>query len=875
MKLRSIRVEQLRQFRQAVCIEDLADGINLFTGPNESGKSTLVRAIRAAFFERHKSASVEDLQPWGDSSAAPRVTLEFDWGGERWRLVKSFLRQKRCDLQVGGRAFSGEEAEERLAGLLGFQFPGRGASRPEHWGIPGLLWIEQGTGHELQQAVAFAGEHLKSALGRSLGEVASSAGDEVLARVERERALLLTSTGRPTGEYQRAIAEHEEQGAALGQLDADLATYREQVDRLGELFELMREDHGRPWEEFRRQAAEAAARLAEARGAQAEQQRAREQLEEGRAAQRACRERLLDFDGQEQELRDRGEKQRVAERALADLRAAQPAIASRLERAQAAHGVARDALQVAHQEEQRTQLQGSVVQLTNELDAAAGRLGKAQTLQAELLDLREELQSTEIDTRRLARLKKDARALEDLALQERTVATRLRFELQPQRHLLLGDETLTGHGERLLLEPVRLRVEGVGDLHIQPGGEELAELLRQRERLQDAVAAALAALRVASLAQAEERVERARTLRHEIERRESLLGAIAPEGIDALHQALQLESRRREGLQASLAELPAATAAAASVKDAQRAAERASEELDAARRAAVDLEREIGIAEHDFAHARAECQRVEALVQAPDRRRQVDESQAKLVELLATERALQETIATRQLAIDAARPEVLEQDQRRLDASADSLEHEAQVRERDFHRLQSSLEALGAHGIEERRAATLQTLELAARRREQLGRRAGALDLLLGLLRAKRQELTRRLQAPLQRHLNHYLQLLFAQASLDVDENLVPQTLVRRVDGSDQHGDVPALSFGAREQTGLISRLAYADLLQEAGRPTLIILDDALVHTDRERLAQMKRILFDAAGRHQILLFSCHPEDWRDLGVAAREMRSL
>lgn len=439
----------------------------------------------------------------------------------------------------------------------------------------------------------------------------------------------------------------------------------------------------------------------------------------------------------------------------------------------------------------------------------------------------------------------------------------------------MGDETLTGHGERLLLEPVRLRVEGVGDLHIQPGGEELAELLRQRERLQDAVAAALAALRVASLAQAEERVERARTLRHEIERRESLLGAIAPEGIDALHQALQLESRRREGLQASLAELPAATAAAASVKDAQRAAERASEELDAARRAAVDLEREIGIAEHDFAHARAECQRVEALVQAPDRRRQVDESQAKLVELLATERALQETIATRQLAIDAARPEVLEQDQRRLDASADSLEHEAQVRERDFHRLQSSLEALGAHGIEERRAATLQTLELAARRREQLGRRAGALDLLLGLLRAKRQELTRRLQAPLQRHLNHYLQLLFAQASLDVDENLVPQTLVRRVDGSDQHGDVPALSFGAREQTGLISRLAYADLLQEAGRPTLIILDDALVHTDRERLAQMKRILFDAAGRHQILLFSCHPEDWRDLGVAAREMRSL
>ena len=50
----------------------------------------------------------------------------------------------------------------------------------------------------------------------------------------------------------------------------------------------------------------------------------------------------------------------------------------------------------------------------------------------------------------------------------------------------------------------------------------------------------------------------------------------------------------------------------------------------------------------------------------------------------------------------------------------------------------------------------------------------------------------------------------------------------------------------------------------------MIILDDALVHSDEERLAAMKRILFDAGTRHQILLFTCHPEAWRDLGVSAR-----
>ncbi len=81
-----------------------------------------------------------------------------------------------------------------------------------------------------------------------------------------------------------------------------------------------------------------------------------------------------------------------------------------------------------------------------------------------------------------------------------------------------------------------------------------------------------------------------------------------------------------------------------------------------------------------------------------------------------------------------------------------------------------------------------------------------------------------------------------------------------------------SLSFGAREQLGLISRFAYADLLQEAGRPTLLILDDALVHSDVQRLAAMKRVLFDAAQRHQVLLFTCHPEAWRDAGVAIRNL---
>ena len=174
MRITRLRVAELRRFRHGFELAGLQPGLNLFAGPNEAGKSTLVRAIRAAFFERHRSTSVDDLRPYGDSAAAPTVELDFEIDGTPHRLLKSFLQKKRCELQVGGRRLEGADAEDFLAGQLGFQFAGKGASKAEHWGIPGLLWIQQGGAQEVREAVGHATDHLRTALNESLGEVASS-----------------------------------------------------------------------------------------------------------------------------------------------------------------------------------------------------------------------------------------------------------------------------------------------------------------------------------------------------------------------------------------------------------------------------------------------------------------------------------------------------------------------------------------------------------------------------------------------------------------------------------------------------------------------------------------------------------------------------
>ena len=144
MKLSRIRIEQVRKFRRPFELAGLDAGLNLFTGPNEAGKSTVVRAIRAAFFERYRSLTVEDLIPHGDSAASPTIEIDFETGAEQYRLSKTFFQRKRFNLSIGSRELDGEDAESHLAQLLGFEFPGRGPSKPEHGGIPGLLWIEQG-----------------------------------------------------------------------------------------------------------------------------------------------------------------------------------------------------------------------------------------------------------------------------------------------------------------------------------------------------------------------------------------------------------------------------------------------------------------------------------------------------------------------------------------------------------------------------------------------------------------------------------------------------------------------------------------------------------------------------------------------------------
>ncbi len=107
------------------------------------------------------------------------------------------------------------------------------------------------------------------------------------------------------------------------------------------------------------------------------------------------------------------------------------------------------------------------------------------------------------------------------------------------------------------------------------------------------------------------------------------------------------------------------------------------------------------------------------------------------------------------------------------------------------------------------------------------------------------------------------VRMLWPEAELQFDaDTLLPSGLVRA--GTEE--DFGVLSGGTQEQIALLVRLAFARILAKAGSPAPLILDDAIVYTDDDRIEKM----FDAISRQandlQIIVFSCRQKAFRGLG---------
>src|SRR5690606_20281001 len=183
-------------------------------------------------------------------------------------------------------------------------------------------------------------------------------------------------------------------------------------------------------------------------------------------------------------------------------------------------------------------------------------LDKAQACQREWQEAHEACRQSAVEPAALQELKRVQQSLTRLQGRSETSATRLRYALEDGRSLELDGRAVRGQGEELLLNDSTLRLPGFGTLQISPGGDDLGQLRRDLQRHSQERERLLKALQVASLEEAEVRLQRRQAAEQDLRRLRELLASLAPEGLASLQAAHDTQLARLEALRQACRELP-------------------------------------------------------------------------------------------------------------------------------------------------------------------------------------------------------------------------------------------------------------------------------------------------------------------------------
>lgn len=861
MIVRRVALENVRKFRTRHEITGLAPGLNLVVAPNETGKSTLMEAMRAALFLRHKSSAgpVRGLQPYGDD-VAPEVELDFTIRGAPYALAKRFLKSARVDLSGPDGRWQGEAAELRLQDLLGF---GQQSNRlnADTLGALGLLWVPQADG----LVPATPGDQLRSGLGGALQDEAgallgSAAFDRVRQAVDKDCTRWLTRTGRPTGELKQAADDLATAEAALAEAEAlhgRLEQTFDDLERRREELRLLQAELADPEETARR--ADLTAQLERARAAAQLLATADQRL----ARVTAEREGLQKLAERQARLAEAEERHRAA---LAEVQAERQgqgasldAMRDRLDTANIARAEARAVRDVARQALAEGQSRAAAHQRAAALRRAAERLATLETLEAE-----------ESALRGRAGQAVDRGVLEELAALENTIvqaqatldAGAARVEYQGAAPLLADGIPLPA-GEWLLTKEMRLDLGDGRTLWLRPP----ASLAGAEARLADARTrntALLAQHDAANLPALRERDRAAREAAGEMRALAAQITAATPADplldLAAGPQALKL----------LLADAPVAEADSGPAPDVQalsKALDRAEQALtladDRAGAAQAALE-EAAAADGQLAVAQGKAQT------ELDRTREelaaiADDCTDLPARFAAANRAEAEAVLAHDQAGRAAQGSdegaITRQIERatRTRAAAEARRGEL---ERMIAGLETTISLEGEKGVGERRDTARGEMEAAKSLLDRLTLEADTVSLLRDVLDSARDELGQQVIGPVARRAARHIGRILPGCAPSFDAALNLHAIRR--DGVEEGCE--HLSKGTQEQLAVLSRVAFAELLGEQGQPVSLVLDDPLVWSDDIRLDAMIDLLEEVAGTMQVIVLTCRERAFRGMG---------
>ena len=857
------------------------DGVTLVVGPNETGKTSLLRAFDLLLDELDsaRSKKVRVCQPVG-RSVGPEVEAEMQVGPYRFVYRKRFLRKAETSLEVSEprqERLAGREAHARVLAIL------EECTDVQLWRA---LRIGQGEGTSSPRLASSA---LSRALDRQAGTAASDDdADTLVDAAETELRAYVGKNGKPlpSGELAKVQARHAGAMREFEDVRRRCAQARADIDTCARLAGELHES-----KTYREQArADMAARAADVARVAA----LGEALRDASATAKDAREKASWFAGKLQERLERAEAIATEEAKLADAARERREAAPEVERATDAVAAATNAASAAAERLSAARKAADVARETfdwvdarQDLEQLTERLERVEEARARLSGAEAVLERAQVDDRALQRLRELHLALErargradaDAPVFAMEALSGIGVEVDGETD---GDASQTlDVGERLernVTDALRLtlRTAGGEDLALISvrGGRGGAEARAAVETARRALGDALSAAGAESLDHAErlaaERAAAERTLdsgQRDVARdlRDLTEEALRHKVSSLSARVAEFEKRARAG-RAPDASYDEAQAGVASAATTLRAAEEASQEAEQERtRLAAELAvHERRLAELDeqarVARAALDARRSEearAAESADDLERLHDEARS------AAETAAQEAASARRAATGLDEEQAL--------AALETARAALAQTEADIQRTEKRLEAArvavgvaGAEGLDERLQNAQSNAEWCKKELDAVQRSADAAALLHEVLTRHRDAARRAYVAPLAERVNALGRQLHGPTfGVRIDDEL-------SIEGRELHGTpVPfvSLSAGAREQLSLMVRLAAAQLVAEDGGVPLF-LDDALGHSDPERLRATVAVLGQVARDMQVVVLTCDRHRFRTLAAA-------
>ncbi|MBI3989818.1 MAG: AAA family ATPase [candidate division NC10 bacterium] len=888
MILHRIAVEGFRCFRDRVVLDELDPRLNLLVGPNESGKSTIFLALHHGFFTPYRTmGGLEAARPWG-TALAPKVQVDFETGGRRFRLEKTFLADPACRLLEWTESryeplADGDAADDRIREILLGERPGRGLAKAEHRGLARLLWVPQGPEGFITPEV---NEAVQGRIRAALGQLTVDPGEAALVKLTEEEYFALFTKAR--GDYRKGVEVLilQEEVAHLEAEVQDLRGRHAEAERNASALEDLQADRNRL--------------EADLRDVEAEREAIRAEVERVRDLKTKIELARRDLATREERFRQ-ADRDRVLLADATKLRAGQEAeiwgldatLTSLEERGSLLEASAKEVqAQLVRAREETDHLdkqRDRAIKLrrakgaAEEIDRLARLVREVEVLSTQRRALAEELEGLRApraaDVQQAREWADKLREL-DGALKSAGLTIFVRLD-QARTVVFEGSEGT----ETLSLEPGRerefssadrasLMLEGVGVVEVRSGAGEIRSLREERDKVEARLNQHLHGFGVQTVEDLALLRVRCHDLTKEVKGLDDQIRGIAGDHRDlaGLKRAFATKSAELgascEGLGLTVETLRAADLPHEEVlNEALEESVRTLRAKEKERDEAVEAERVLERTRSDHLQKRARVesdlrgalQTIEDLVRTHGGEEAIEQ---RYQEARREREAAQEKVREleRELPPPTEDPELRG---KRLDEARKRIQEDLDANRDQMIRLQTLLDQAGAQGLYSQRAEKEEALALARARHVEVDRRARAVKVLFRLLEERRKVVTAALTKPIEERVAELFARVTGREGREAifDEHLTLSSV--RVDGAEEQ-PVDALSTGAKEQLFLITRLALGQYLAGTER-MLFVLDDALVNTDPRRQERFLALLEEAAERLQIMLLTCHPERYRSL----------